>query len=588
MRSSGSEKLSLTESTPEGSMSIRESISLSQPSIKSSTSVEEQPELRKLIDALARQPQTKVVSSCDAIIKMNSECPACVSPIPLIRKNLSEESKLLENFTDQQLNLIGLDKNLPEVVINTRTRKIQLILADPMKQPIDYSLPLDAFNLGELLYVAAHEKIPVNRIPDGYNRRPVLVALILYQRKRSDLIQNMMLSDEDIRTIVRVIESCGEIPYSVILTRPQLEEIIDTGLFPTCDEDFLVRWQRYETLKVLPPNFIQSLSYQVESRNLGMSPDESYIIAQLIDLPNNPFEVIFSKDRVITRDSVKAKYGVLVPPSWDTLDYLAISGKDYPPFIDSQEFLMEKLVSIPTYDCRKKYIERFTDVQIFSELKNYVSYNTREELIENVLTMMDDNGEIYFYSLLPGYEQNIFLGNYRAAQKLTGDDLIDKLEFISVQPYALEDRFEVLKQTRQLQDLLINRNLMSEDFALSMSKAITNLDGTVALRPYLDAFMILDPSDIADLRKTLYQRFYYAQTRNSLYVPFTPSDFYMMIPKLVNINTPNPNTLQAKEAQQIHQDGIYQSIALFKLLFGYIPNSKINDYSDRLAVAYKI
>jgi hypothetical protein len=61
-----------------------------------------------------------------------------------------------------------------------------------------------------------------------------------------------------------------------------------------------------------------------------------------------------------------------------------------------------------------------------------------------------------------------------------------------------------------------------------------------------------------------------------------------MIPKLVNINTPNPNTLQAKEAQQIHQYGIYQSIALFKLLFGYIPNSKINDYSDRLAVAYKI
>ena len=55
-----------------------------------------------------------------------------------------------------------------------------------------------------------------------------------------------------------------------------------------------------------------------------MSPDESYIIAQLIDLPNNPFEVIFSKDRVITRDSVKAKYGVLVPPSWDTLDYLAV------------------------------------------------------------------------------------------------------------------------------------------------------------------------------------------------------------------------------------------------------------------------
>lgn len=564
---------------------------------------EEQPlELRKLIASLQKEPVTKVVSSCDAIIKMNSECPACVAPIPLLKKTLSEESKFLDQFTDQQLNIIGLDKNIPEVVISSRTRKIQLIIADPYKMPIDYSLALDAFNDGELLYVAANEKIPVQRIPDGFNTRRVLVALILYQRKRSDLIQNMMLTDDDLRTMVQVIEGCGETPYSFILPRAELEEIIDTGNFPTCNQDFLARWQRYETLRVLPPSYLESLSYQIPPKQIGnMSPNESYMIARLLDVPSNPFELRFAKERNFTRESIKNQYGILVPPTWLVLDYIALNGFEYPTYTEYDEFLMEKLVSIPTLDCKTKYVERFNDVQIFTELKNYVPYNSRNELIKNVLQMMNENGEVYFYSLIEGFENVIFFGNYIESQKLNERDIIDKLDFISVQPYSLEDRLEVLKQTRQLQTLLLNAPvpvssdpskqiiLLTPGVAAALARAITNLESNVSLRPYLEMFLQMDKTQIAITRKVLYQKYYYAQTRNSLYVSsLLKSEFYDSIPKVVNINTPNPNTIQNKEAQQLHQDNLYQSILLFKLFFGHIPHSHMVNNGDRLAATCRI
>jgi hypothetical protein len=573
-----------------GEPDIKEEVVLSEslavPDMTTETSVEEveeeQPlELRKLIASLAKQPVTKVVSSCDAIIKMNAECPACVAPIPsLIKKTLSEEAKTLEKFTDQQLNIIGIHKNMPEVIISPKARKIQMILADPYKTALDYSLPLDLFNDGELLYVAANEKIPVQRIPDGFNTRRILVSLILYQRKRSDLIQNMILTDDDLRTIVHVIEGCGDTPYSFILPRLGLEEIIDTGIFPTCDADFLSRWQRYETLRILPPEFIQALSFQIPSNQIGnMSPTESYMIARLLDLPENPFELIYAKDRNWSRERIKKQYGILVPPTWRVLDYIALNGKDYPNYREYDEFLLEKLVSIPNDDCRRTYLERYNDVQIFSELKNYVPYNSRKELIDNVLTLMNENGEMYFYSLLPGFEDLILFGNYVESQQLTQQDLINKLDFISVQNYALEDRLSVLNQTRYLQTLLLNAPvntlIMTPALAIALARAITNLEGKIDtesnLRTYLEAFLVLEPQEIANVRKILYQKYYYARTRNSLFVSEKiQSDFYDMIPKLTNINVPNPDTLQNREAQQLHQDNLYQSISLFKLFFGKI------------------
>lgn len=568
---------------------LSESIETPQESISVEVEAEEQDdqplELRKLISSLAKQPLTKVVSSCDAIIKMNAECPACVAPIPsIIKKTLSEEAKTLEKFTDQQLNIIGIHKNMPEVIIIPKGKKIQMIIADPYKTPLDYSLPLDLFNDGELLYVAANEKIPVQRIPDGFNTRRILVSLILYQRKRSDLIQNMILTDDDLRTIVHVIEGCGDTPYSFILPRLGLEEIIDTGIFPTCNEEFLSRWQRYETLRILPPEFIQSLSFQIPSNQIGnMSPTESYMIARLLDLPSNPFELVYAKDRNWSRERIKKQYGILIPPTWLVLDYIALNGKDYPNYKEYDTFLLEKLVSIPTIDCRRTYLERYNDVQIVSELKNYVPYNSRNELIDNVLTLMDENGEMYFYSLLPGFEDIVLFGNYIESQQLTAQDLINKLDFISVQTYALEDRISVLRQTRLLQTLLLNApaagpGLMSAGLAIALARAITNLEGNNRvlepesnLRNYLEAFLVLDPQEIANVRKMLYQKYYYARTRNSLFISQNiESNFYDMIPKITNINVPNPDTIQNKEAQQLHQDNLYQSISLSKLFFGKI------------------
>jgi hypothetical protein len=66
------------------------------------------------------------------------------------------------------------------------------------------------------------------------------------------------------------------------------------------------------------------------------------------------------------------------------------------------------------------------------------------------------------------------------------------------------------------------------------------------------------------------------------------AEFYDSIPKVVNINTQNPNTIQNKEAQQLHQDNLYQSILLFKLFFGHIPHSHMVNNGDRLAATCRI
>jgi len=545
-------------------------------------------ELRDLILSLQKEPVTRVVSSCDSIITMNERSVCKDRCVPILKKNVSEESRFLEQFTDQQLNIIGMDKNIPQVIINPRSIKIQLIVADPFKMPIDYSLSLDSFNVGELLYVAGNEKILVSKIPDGFNTRRVLVSLILYQRKRSDLIQNMLLTDDDLRTIVHVIEGQGEAPYSFVLSRYDLEEIVDTGKFPGCSQDFLLRWQRYETLRVLPPEFIESFSYQLRPSQIGnMSPNESYIISRLLDVPENPFEIIFAKNRTFTRDSIKTQYGILVPPTWDVLDYVALNGADYPTYIEYDKFFVEKLVSIPTNDCKIKYLKRFNDVQIFSELRNYVSYNSRKELVENVLKMMDENEEVYFYSLVPGFENVVFFGNFVSAQKLSQKDIIEKMDFLSVQPYSLEDRQFILKQTRQLQNLLLNLpgdvDFLTPSVTNAISRAITNLENTQsdaalaatlgAFRSYLDSFLQMEPYDIAVMRKILYQKYYYSLTRNSLFVsPFVKNNQEIFNLFIQNINNPNPYSIKNVEAQQIQQDNLFSSILLMNLLFGYIPH----------------
>jgi hypothetical protein len=96
------------------------------------------------------------------------------------------------------------------------------------------------------------------------------------------------------------------------------------------------------------------------------------------------------------------------------------------------------------------------------------------------------------------------------------------------------------------------------------------------LKEYLKTFLDLPVQEIANLRKLLYQKYYYGLTRNSLYIPMTQSTFYNMVPMIGNINTPSPNTIAEKDAQQINQDNLYQSIILFKLFYGYVPHSVKN------------
>jgi len=362
--------------------------------------------------------EEKTTSNCEIV---NINISECITPNNMFMmsdmKMLAAEEKFLDHFSDDQLNRIGLDRNIPDVVIYPRQRKIEMILSDPNRLNynirdfgnvnlirVDDSNPnLNDMTVGDLLYLCVKGNIPVKMLPDRFNVRRILVALILYQRKRSDLIQYSDLTDDDLRTIVYLIQVCKDIDYSWILNRCDLEKVIDTGMFPQFNNDFLTRWKRYEILKILPHEFLQSLSLQLPSSELAMVPTENYMIARMIDLSENPFEAIYARDRGCDIETLKMKYGIVVPRTWDVLNYLGLSGIFYPLKPLEESFSMDKLLTIGTKDGRREYLNKFPDTILFSQVKIYVPYNSRPELIENMLNLFDATENNYFTSLIPNF-----------------------------------------------------------------------------------------------------------------------------------------------------------------------------------------
>ena len=489
------------------------------------------------------------------------ECPPCqiICDSVARKKTLSEEEKFLEKFTDFQLDRIGLDRNIPDVIVFPRHKKIQMILSDPMRLEFDYQQPLENMNIGDLLYVAGMEKLCVHRIPNRFNTRRVLVPLIQFARNAGDLICLNNLTDDDLRTIVYVLEFEKDVNYSWILLRRDLEMLIRSGVYPYCNEQFISRWRRYEILHVLPLPFIQSLSFQLPSAKLAMTPNEHYIVARLIDTPENPFEHLYAKTRICDPEFLKLKYGMVVPKTWNSMDYMALNGANFPMGQCVQECLLEKLISLSTKSTRKEYIAEFTDLEIFTEIKSFVPYNSRDELIDNVANLFDEFEKIYFISFVPCFEGRIFYGNYLKSEYYTPESLARKLDYFIVQDYPLEEKMEVCRVVRQLQTLLLARDMMTQGLAFSISRLITVYECIPEAQVLLFNFLMLSQEEIACVRKCLYQKYYYSQTRNCIYLPFEKSSFLDQIPVIF------PPTTTLEE--------LPQTVLLMKLFFGRIPHS---------------
>jgi hypothetical protein len=534
------------------------SVSSPQPSIVPTRKMTLIPQGSKITTSC---PRPSPYTPATVVKKEEKECPPCqiICDNVMRKKTLSEEEKFLEKFTDNQLNRIGLDRNIPDVVVVPRHKKIQMILSDPKRLDFDYDQPLENMSVGDLLYVSGKEKLCVHRIPDRFNVRRILVNLIFFARKRPDLMCLTDLTDDDLRTIVHVLEYEKDVDYSWILERKDLEMLIQTGIYPYCNENFITRWRRYEILHVLPVPFIQSLSFQLPSSKLTMTPNEHYIVARLIDTPENPFEHIYAKYRICDPEFLKLKYGMIVPKTWNTMDYMALNGTNFPMGMCTQECLLEKLISLSSKQTRKEYIAEFTDLEIFNEIKSYVPYNTRDELIDNVANLFDEYEQIYFISFVPQYEGRIFYGNYIRSEYYTSDSLSRKLEYLITQDYPLEEKMEVCRITRQLQTLLLARNMMTQELAYSISRLITVYECILEAQGILFNFLMLSPEEIAVIRKILYQKYYYSQTRNSIYLSCETSDFLEKVPVIF----PSSNFLGE----------LQQTVLMMKLFFGRIPHS---------------
>jgi hypothetical protein len=218
----------------------------------------------------------------------------------------------------------------------------------------------------------------------------------------------------------------------------------------------------------------------------------------------------------------------------------------------------------------------YNDVEILTQVKNYVPYDSRNEYIENILNLFDENEYTYFVSFLPELQGKIFYGNYLKNEVYTPLTLSQKIQYLSAQSYPLEDRICILKKMRQLQTLLLNRNLMTPELASSLSRLISNYEMTSDGYSLLNQFYYLPNQEILKIRKIFYQKFYYYSTRNALFLPLEQSEFLIHLPRLANINRPNPNTQATKVIEESFQNELYQTIAYMRLFFGYVPHSSRN------------
>jgi hypothetical protein len=229
------------------------------------------------------------------------------------------------------------------------------------------------------------------------------------------------------------------------------------------------------------------------------------------------------------------------------------------------------LLTIGTKEGRREYLNKFPDIVLFNQIKIYVPYSSRPELIDNLLNLFDTTENNYYTSLIPALQGKIYYGNYSTSEVYSIDMLCSKLEFLTTQKYPLEDKLVILKKIRNLQRLLLDRNMMTSQMASAISRLITTYEENPDAQPLLYYFLLLSPSDIANCRKLFYQKFYYDQTRNCLYIPMVQSDFVNMLPKLYNLNHSIPKT----SPSNVHDsnDDLYNTIAYMKLFFGYVPHS---------------
>ena len=265
------------------------------------------------------------------------------------------------------------------------------------------------------------------------------------------------------------------------------------------------------------------------------------------------------------------KYGIVVPRTWNVLDYLGLNGRFYPLVPPDEPFVVEKLITIGTKNQQREYLSKYNDIILFTEIKNYVPYNSRPELIDSMLALFDSTESIYFVSLLPQLQGKIYYGNYTRSEVYSAETLAAKLDFLTTQKYPLEDKLAILKKTRQLQNLLLSRNMMVPVLAASISRLITTYEGIPDAQPIFYYFLLLPQQDISKIRKIMYQSFYYSQTRNSLYLPMPSSDFVKILPKLCNVN----HSIPKMDDKSIHDSNeeLYQTIAYMRLFFGYVPHS---------------
>ena len=118
--------------------------------------------------------------------------------------------------------------------------------------------------------------------------------------------------------------------------------------------------------------------------------------------------------------------------------------------------------------------------------------------------------------------------------------------------------------------------MMNPEIAIALSRIICNYEMTPDAYSLLYCFYQLPCHEICKIRRIFYQRYYYYQTRCSLFAPMCQSEFLNQLPKLTNVNISNPNNRNVKIIEDHFTNDLYQTIAYMRLFFGYVPHSTRN------------
>jgi hypothetical protein len=361
-----------------------------------------------------------------------------------------------------------------------------------------------------------------------------------------------MLREDELLEIIKLFNDGQERLVITVYNRKEIYDSLVEGKYRNIDIEILNRVRRYETLNILPKEYLMVLTFNLSSENLLMTKYVENLYRLLVIYnEEDRVEYLMANKRDWDTNSIKKELGMIPPNDYISIDYMGKNIKYYPKMKALEKLDMKKILKRRKEE-RREILNKYNDQEIFGEMRIVPAYSSRLDLIENIVNYLNEDKDI-FYVEIPINKMGINYGNVNRKEIIKMKELKERIR-------GIED----VKEIRDLQNIIINYEMMDNQINDILSKKIIELEGINMKNGYDELFKFNRKNryEIGMIRRGLRQLYYYSRTRNDLYRPIVGIEY------ISELSTNKQHNLKQMLIKDELDDLMKFSINYFNLFYG--------------------